>query len=230
MSAGNLHVLPVLCNRATSDLDALRLEDAGNLLVGQWPGWIFFLDQLLHPALQDEERRVGALRPVYAFTEEVAQLEDTLGGVGIFAGHRAADGGRMYANLFRHFFDHHRPQLVDTVFQKIVLPFNDAVADFQDRLLALFNVLDQLYGGFIPLFYVIANIFFSGFFLDLRLMWQPIKVLAWSLPATYGIRMLQDIMLRGTSIPPLIFEGLALIGIGLFLVNWLLLKRRMEAY
>jgi len=28
----------------------------------------------------------------------------------------------------------------------------------------------------------------------------------------------------------LIFEGLALIGIGLFLVNWLLLKRRMEAY
>ena len=77
---------------------------------------------------------------------------------------------------------------------------------------------------------LLASIFFSGFFLDLRLMWQPIKVLAWSLPATYGIRMLQDIMLRGTSIPPLIFEGLALIGIGLFLVNWLLLKRRMEAY
>ena len=75
---------------------------------------------------------------------------------------------------------------------------------------------------------LLASIFFSGFFLDLRLMWQPIKVLAWSLPATYGIRMLQDIMLRGASVPLLIAEGLVLIGIGLFLVNWLLLRRRME--
>jgi ABC-2 type transport system permease protein len=75
---------------------------------------------------------------------------------------------------------------------------------------------------------LLASIFFSGFFLDLRLMWQPIKVLAWSLPATYGIRMLQDIMLRGASVPLLIAEGLALIGIALFLVNWVLLRRRME--
>jgi len=75
---------------------------------------------------------------------------------------------------------------------------------------------------------LLASIFFSGFFLDLRLMWQPIKVLAWSLPATYGIRMLQDIMLRGASIPALILEGLTLIGIGLFVVDWILLRRRME--
>ena len=75
---------------------------------------------------------------------------------------------------------------------------------------------------------LLASIFFGGFFLDLRLMWQPIKVLAWSLPATYGIRMLQDIMLRGASIPALLAEGLALIGVGLFLVNWFLLRRRME--
>jgi ABC-2 type transport system permease protein len=75
---------------------------------------------------------------------------------------------------------------------------------------------------------LLASIFFSGFFLDLRLMWQPMKILAWSLPATYGIRMLQDVMLRGSSIPPLIAEGLALIGVGLFVVNWILLRRRME--
>ena len=75
---------------------------------------------------------------------------------------------------------------------------------------------------------LLASIFFSGFFLDLRLMWQPIKVLAWSLPATYGIRMLQDIMLRGASVPFLIAVGLTSIGIGLFLVNWVLLRRRME--
>jgi ABC-2 type transport system permease protein len=76
---------------------------------------------------------------------------------------------------------------------------------------------------------LLASIFFSGFFLDLRLMWEPMKALAWSLPATYGIRMLQDIMLRGASAPALLLYGLALIGAGLFLVDWLILRQRMEA-
>ena len=75
---------------------------------------------------------------------------------------------------------------------------------------------------------LLASIFFSGFFLDLRLMWEPIKVLAWSLPATYGIQMLQNIMLRGASAPPILIQGLTLIGIGLFLISWLILRRRME--
>jgi ABC-2 type transport system permease protein len=76
---------------------------------------------------------------------------------------------------------------------------------------------------------LLASIFFSGFFLDLRLMWEPMKILAWSLPATYGIRMLQDIMLRGASAPALLLYGLALIGIVLFFVNWVILRQRMEA-
>jgi ABC-2 type transport system permease protein len=75
---------------------------------------------------------------------------------------------------------------------------------------------------------LLASIFFSGFFLDLRLMWEPMKVLAWSLPATYGIRMLQDIMLRGASAPAQLLYGLALIGVALFFVNWFILRRRME--
>jgi ABC-2 type transport system permease protein len=76
---------------------------------------------------------------------------------------------------------------------------------------------------------LLASIFFSGFFLDLRLMREPVTILAWSLPATYGIRMLQDVMLRGASISPTIFQGIALIGVGFFLVDWLLLKRKMES-
>lgn len=76
---------------------------------------------------------------------------------------------------------------------------------------------------------LLASIFFSGFFLDLRLMWDPMKILAWSLPATYGIRMLQDVMLRGATAPTIVLQGLALIGLGLFLVNWLILRKRMEA-
>jgi hypothetical protein len=41
--------------------------------------------------------------------------------------------------------------------------------------------------------------------------------------------MLQDIMLRGASAPAILLYGLALIGVGLFLVDWLILRQRMEA-
>jgi ABC-2 type transport system permease protein len=74
---------------------------------------------------------------------------------------------------------------------------------------------------------LLASIFFSGFFLDLRLLWEPMKAVAWSLPATYGIRMMQDVMLRGYPIPLLVFEGIAAIGVLLFLINYFLLRKRM---
>jgi len=76
---------------------------------------------------------------------------------------------------------------------------------------------------------LLASIFFSGFFMDLRLMREPITILAWSLPATYGIRMLQDIMLRGSSVPLLVFLGITSIGIVLFLIDWALLRKKMES-
>jgi ABC-2 type transport system permease protein len=76
---------------------------------------------------------------------------------------------------------------------------------------------------------LLASIFFSGFFLDLRLMKEPITFLAWSLPATYGIRMLQDIMLRGSSAPQLIYLGIASMGVVLFLIDWALLRKKMES-
>jgi ABC-2 type transport system permease protein len=76
---------------------------------------------------------------------------------------------------------------------------------------------------------LLASIFFSGFFLDLRMMKEPITYIAWSLPATYGIRMLQDIMLRGTALPLLVFLGIAGIGTLLFLIDWILLRKKMES-
>src|SRR5215471_17951881 len=56
VGARDAHIFPVLRDRAASDLDALRLEDAGDLLVGQRPGGIFVFDQLLDAAFEDEER------------------------------------------------------------------------------------------------------------------------------------------------------------------------------
>jgi ABC-2 type transport system permease protein len=74
---------------------------------------------------------------------------------------------------------------------------------------------------------LLASIFFSGFFLDLRLLWDPMKAVAWSLPATYGIRMMQDVMLRGYPIPWLVFQGILAIGIVLFLINFFTLRKQI---
>ena len=93
---------------------------------------------------RDQQRRRSALRPVHALAEEIAQLEYALRRMRILAGHRPAHRRRMHPDLLRHFLDHHRLQIVDAAIQKLPLPADDRVADLQNRLLALLDVLDQL--------------------------------------------------------------------------------------
>lgn len=75
---------------------------------------------------------------------------------------------------------------------------------------------------------LLASIFFSGFFIDLRLMWVPLRVLSGILPATYGIQLLQNTMLRGGALDSLLIIGLLAIGVMAFLLSWLLLQHRMK--
>jgi ABC-2 type transport system permease protein len=77
------------------------------------------------------------------------------------------------------------------------------------------------------MFLLLGSIFFSGFFLDLRYLWEPVRVVSWALPATYGIKMLQDTALRGAPINALLFYALLGIGVGLYIISWLLLRRRL---
>lgn len=44
---------------------------------------------------------------------------------------------------------------------------------------------------------LLAGLFFSGFILPIAGLSYPVKIISWLLPVTYGISMLQDIMLRG---------------------------------
>jgi ABC-2 type transport system permease protein len=74
---------------------------------------------------------------------------------------------------------------------------------------------------------LLATVFFSGFFLRLDLLWEPVRVVAWLLPATYGILLLQDILLRGPLTQPYLVAALLGIGVTLFFFDWLLLRRQM---
>lgn len=78
------------------------------------------------------------------------------------------------------------------------------------------------------MFLLLGSVFFSGFFLDLRYLWEPVRAVSWALPATYGIRMLQNVMLRGTGLDPILFPALLGIGMLMFFLSWVLLARVMR--
>ncbi|MBA3533249.1 MAG: ABC transporter permease [Ardenticatenales bacterium] len=73
---------------------------------------------------------------------------------------------------------------------------------------------------------LLSSVFFSGFFLRLDTLQPYVLPVAWALPATYAIVLLQDIMLRGT-LNPVPLTGLLAFGVGLYMVAWFLLRRRM---
>jgi ABC-2 type transport system permease protein len=74
---------------------------------------------------------------------------------------------------------------------------------------------------------LLVSVFFSGFLLDLRYFFVPVRVLSYAIPATYGINMLQNVMLRGKELPPIYFGGLLAYGLVFFLIAWLLMRRLM---
>lgn len=72
---------------------------------------------------------------------------------------------------------------------------------------------------------LLLSVFFSGFLLSLDLIWQPVRLVSWAVPTTYGIILLRDIFLRG--LPPnyQLLLTLFAIGAALFLLSWLLMRR-----
>jgi len=75
---------------------------------------------------------------------------------------------------------------------------------------------------------LLFSIFFSGFFLDLRLMWEAVRFLAYLIPVTYAMQMLQEIMFRANTINLLLMAGLLGFGLVLFIISWILLGRQMR--
>jgi ABC-2 type transport system permease protein len=72
---------------------------------------------------------------------------------------------------------------------------------------------------------LLASIFFSGFFLALYRLWEPVQIISWALPVTYGINLLQSVMLRGQVPSMVLIGGLFLYAVILFIIDWWWLNR-----
>jgi len=79
----------------------------------------------------------------------------------------------------------------------------------------------------LSLLVLLASVFFSGFVLSISEFNPVVRSFAYALPVTHGIRLIQDIMLRGTSTELWEYGTLALIcGVTLF-IAWFGLRRGM---
>jgi ABC-2 type transport system permease protein len=79
----------------------------------------------------------------------------------------------------------------------------------------------------LSLLVLLASVFFSGFVLAIAEFSEPVRVVAYTLPVTHGIRLFQDLMLRGTTNNAWEFIALAVIALVTIFLAWSLLRRGM---
>ncbi len=79
----------------------------------------------------------------------------------------------------------------------------------------------------LSLLVLLASVFFSGFVLPIEEFTAPVRAVAFALPVTHGIRLLQDFMLRGGTNQAWELAALGLIALVTLVMAWLLLRRGM---
>jgi ABC-2 type transport system permease protein len=76
---------------------------------------------------------------------------------------------------------------------------------------------------------LIGSVFFSGFLVALDTLRWPVRIVSYLLPATYAIRTLDDVMLRGTLRTPFDLGILATFAVFFFAASMLLFRREFRA-
>lgn len=79
----------------------------------------------------------------------------------------------------------------------------------------------------LSLLVLLASVFFSGFVLPISEFTEPVRAVAYTLPVTHGIRLLQDLMLRGATNHAWELLALAVIAVVTLVLAWILLRRGM---
>lgn len=79
----------------------------------------------------------------------------------------------------------------------------------------------------LSLLVLLASVFFSGFVLSISEFSAPVRTMAYALPVTPGIRLIQDLMLRGVVVQTWQYGVLALIAFVTLVFSWLVLRRGM---
>ena len=79
----------------------------------------------------------------------------------------------------------------------------------------------------LSLFVLLASVFFSGFVLSIDQFVPAVRAIAYLLPVTHGIRLIQDVMLRGQVTEAWQLAALGGIALVTLTASWLMLRRGM---
>jgi ABC-2 type transport system permease protein len=80
----------------------------------------------------------------------------------------------------------------------------------------------------LSLLLLLASVFFSGLVVAIEEFAAPVRILAYALPVTHGIRLISDLMLRGGTTVPWEAGILGVIALATILVAWIRLRRSMR--
>lgn len=82
----------------------------------------------------------------------------------------------------------------------------------------------------ISMIVLLLSLFFSGFFVSIERLASGVTIVSWALPITHAIDSLRDVMFREALVGGRTWLALGLGSLGLFVLAWRLLARRLEAY
>ncbi len=81
----------------------------------------------------------------------------------------------------------------------------------------------------LALLLLLASVFFSGFVLPVNEFAQGVQFASYALPVTHGIKLMQDLMLRGSTTADWQLVALAALALGFLLLTVVLLRRQMRS-
>ena len=75
---------------------------------------------------------------------------------------------------------------------------------------------------------LLASVFFSGFFLRVDTIWEPVQAVSYALPVTYGVAALQVVMLRGGTPDTILLLAVTALGLFFTMISYFLLRRELK--
>lgn len=102
MTGKDVHRLPILCDGAAGDFDALSIEEFGQFVIAQWLVLRLGLDQVSDGVFHACIAEVFTTLRLHAVREKETELKNTVRRCHVFSRDGPANGGLMHTDFLSH--------------------------------------------------------------------------------------------------------------------------------
>src|SRR3989344_474140 len=137
------HGLAIFGNGPTGDIDALLLQDFGDLAVADGLGRRFALHEFLDDRADRGRRTGAAIRGGHVTGEEILEFEYPARRQHVLVGGDALDGGLVHAHALGDIVQHQRFHGLRAVIEESALAVHDGARDLEQGFIAGSEALDE---------------------------------------------------------------------------------------